>query len=66
MVAAEIGVVLEQLHAARPAARVLVHAVLPRGGDVGDFRDRGAFHRSAWWTAAANSHFGPVGGVTAG
>ncbi|EOD34690.1 hypothetical protein EMIHUDRAFT_460592 [Emiliania huxleyi CCMP1516] len=45
--------VMEQLHAARPAATLLLQAILPRGGD--------ARLRTPWWDdAETNSHYHAV------
>jgi len=44
---------------------VLLHAILPRGGDEGDYRDTASFHRSNWWVADWNVHFTPVHAVNA-
>ena len=52
---AELKVLLQQVHAALPAARILTMAVFPRGGDEGVPRTP-SFHRSGWWSAAANNH----------
>ena len=52
---AELKVLLQQVHAALPAARILTVAVFPRGGDEGVPRTP-SFHRSGWWSAAANNH----------
>ena len=52
IVSAEVRLVVEQLHALRPAARVLLHAILPRGSDEGTPHTR-SFHRAPWWSAAA-------------
>ena len=51
----ELKVLLQQVHAALPAARILTVAVFPRGGDEGVPRTP-SFHRSGWWSAAANNH----------
>ena len=57
--ASEVQLVLEQLHLTRPEARVLLHAVLPRGGDEGA-RQTARFHRSPWWSASTNNHYEPI------
>ena len=59
VVATELELVLSQLHHARPAADVVVHTILPRGGDEGVARSL-RFHRSSWWTAAHNNHFDAI------
>ena len=48
VVLAELGVLVRQLRAARPAATLLVHALFPRGGDAGVPRTAG-FRRTGWW-----------------
>ena len=48
VVAMEVETILEQFHSLRPHAAVVLHAVLPRGGDDGTPRTP-AFHRSPWW-----------------
>ena len=52
---AELKVLLQQVHAALPAARILTMAVFPRGGDEGVPRTP-SWSRSGWWSAAANNH----------
>lgn len=65
VVTAEIAVVVAQLHAARPDAQILLHAILPRGGDEGDYRDHARFHRSNWWVEGWNNHFSSIKRVNA-
>uniref|UniRef100_A0A6V2T2T6 SGNH hydrolase-type esterase domain-containing protein n=2 Tax=Emiliania huxleyi TaxID=2903 RepID=A0A6V2T2T6_EMIHU len=58
VVADELVLVMEQLHAARPAATLLLQAILPRGGDawLGGRR-----LRTPWWDdAETNSHYHAV------
>ena len=47
VVLAELGVLVRQLRAARPAATLLVQALFPRGGDAGVPRTAG-FRRTGW------------------
>lgn len=62
---AELRLLVAQLHAARPEARLLLHHVFPRGGDEGVPRTEG-FHRSGWWSPQWNNHHAGVGVVNRG
>ena len=62
--ASEVQLVLEQLHARRPDAHVIVHGLLPRGSDEGAPRTP-SFHRSPWWLAAQNNHYESITKVNA-
>ena len=64
VVSSEVQLVLEQLHAARPHATIVLHGLLPRGGDEG-IPHTSAFHRSGWWSAAHNNHYDPIRRVNA-
>lgn len=58
VVADELILVLEQLHARRPASLLLLHAIMPRGGDEGrsPTADR-PLMRTPWWGAGLNNHY---------
>ena len=62
--ASEVRLVVEQLHAARPTARIVLHGLLPRGSDEGTPRTR-SFHRAPWWSAAHNPHYESITRVNA-
>ena len=64
VVASELSLVLRQLHAARPSALVLAHAILPRGNDEfggADSSTRATHrHRSPWWSESTNDYHGKI------
>lgn len=64
VVAAEVQLLVEQLHAARPHAHVVLHALLPRGADAGEV-GTASFHRSPWWSAAQNAYAAAIPQINA-
>ena len=62
---AEARALVGQLRRARPGATVVVHGVLPRGGDEGVPRTP-SFHRGPWWDARRNSHHAGVAQLNRG
>lgn len=62
---AEIKVLLGQIHGARPKAQVLLHGLLPRGGDKCTPRTPG-FHRSGWWDPRWNNHVARIEEINVG
>jgi hypothetical protein len=58
VVAEEVALLIEQLRRVRPHAHVLLHAVLPRGGDVEPLTPR--FRRTPWWNGPQNAHYEPI------
>jgi lysophospholipase L1-like esterase len=66
VVADELQLMLEQLHAKRPEAVVLVHALLPRGGDDGHMPTaQRPVVRSPWWSARSNNHYHGITSINA-
>ena len=79
VVADELQLVIAQLHAARPTATIMVHAILPRGGDscgppsqmssssgggAPTTRRRGC-DRMPWWDGDRNRYFDAVNRINA-
>jgi len=64
VVASELHTVLLQLRRLQPDAHLLLHALLPRGGDHG--YGTSGFHRSHWWEPGAiNAHYDAIERVNA-
>ena len=62
---AEVRALVGQLRRSRPAATVVVHGVLPRGGDEGVPRTP-SFRRGPWWDARRNNYHASIAQLNRG